>query len=89
VKVTITIDVPGLENDVANAMKEKGFSFQKLGETAKVTGTAIWQITSNKNKSLKLETLARIAKVLGVNCKANIETLAIQQVKNAFDESLP
>lgn len=87
VKVTITVDVPGLENDLAIAMKEKGLSFQKLGEAAGVTGTAIWQITSNKNKSIKIETLAKIAKVLGIECQPNLELLAIEEVKGAFGET--
>ncbi|WP_193199829.1 helix-turn-helix domain-containing protein [Nostoc sp. MG11] len=87
VKVTITIDVPGLENDLAEAMKEKGLSFQKLGEAAGVTGTAVWQITSNKNKSIKVETLGRIAKILGVECQPNIESLAIEEVKSAFSKT--
>ncbi|MEJ1935984.1 helix-turn-helix transcriptional regulator [Nostoc sp. NIES-2111] len=86
-KVTITIDVPGLENDLAEAMKEKGLSFQKLGEAAGVTGTAVWQIASNKNKSIKVETLGRIAKILGLECQDNIESLAIEEVKSAFSET--
>ncbi|GAX38925.1 helix-turn-helix domain-containing protein [Nodularia sp. NIES-3585] len=87
VKVTITVDVPGLENDLAIAMKEKGLSFQKLGEAAGVTGTAIWQITSNKNKSIKIETLGKLVKVLGIECQPNLELLAIEEVKSAFDET--
>lgn len=86
VKVTITVDVPGLENDLAIAMKEKGLSFQKLGEAAGVTGTAVWQITTNKNKSMKIETLGKIAKVLGIECQPSIESLAIEEVKTAFGE---
>lgn len=79
VKVTITIDVPGLDQEIKAAMEEKDISYGALGKQVGVTASTCWQIAKGESKATKLDTVWKIAKALDIEMSERFKQALAEQ----------
>jgi len=73
-----------MQNNIRKLRRERGLSFQELGEMIGSDQSVIWRIENDVTKKPRPETLASIAKALGVD----VDTLLSVDVNRAEEDEV-
>jgi transcriptional regulator with XRE-family HTH domain len=79
VKITITVDIPGLDQEIKTAMEEQNVSYGALSKKVGVTASTCWQIAKGESKATKLETVWKIAKALDIGMSERFKQALVEQ----------
>lgn len=68
-KVVITVDIPGLENEIKQARTHIGLSLNDLSRRFDMSAGNIQRIETGINKTVPLETLLALTEVLEIDVR--------------------
>jgi transcriptional regulator with XRE-family HTH domain len=84
-KISITIDVPNLEEVIKaergkKEMSQNGLAFKMISQGTKITAQNIHRIESGETKILPYETLAQLCQGLGIDLTKELKAACLSQV---------
>lgn len=78
-KITISVDIEGLEAEIESVREQQGISYGALGKVAGVTSSSCWQILNGQGKATKLETVWKIAQALDIDLSGQFKVALMEQ----------
>ncbi|HEY9625792.1 MAG TPA: hypothetical protein V6C84_00685 [Coleofasciculaceae cyanobacterium] len=80
-QVTLSVDIPGLGNQIKTAVDSSGKSPTAIAALAEMSVANLYRIMSEETKSIPRDTLKRLSSVLGADFDAVVKAALAQEIK--------